>query len=232
MAAKIELPTAAHLTTSPPSPSSQKGAWQPPSASGQHLPCPSAVSCEDSNFSPAAVNSATAGFIYRFTGSGDPLGSLSLFLRNPRALQDSRTFSSLQATTGAALPRVIVCRAGRLSPPPLSATHLDEPRLPGPCPADCPLLTGAWGEVPTAPRPSARRAGFGHGDRPECAPSMSRQPGLAEPLWLWVGPPPVGCLSLLGPQAKQAADPVAVATGRFRHVTIQGFLNFHYFINI
>jgi hypothetical protein len=79
MAAKIELPTAAHLATSPPSPSSQKGAWQPPSASGQHLPCPDAVSCEDSNFSPAAVNSAIAAFIYRFTGSDDPLGSLSLY---------------------------------------------------------------------------------------------------------------------------------------------------------
>jgi hypothetical protein len=45
--------------------------------------------------------------------------------------------------------------------------------------------------------------------------------------WLGHPPPPQeGCLSLLGPQAKQAADPVAVATGQFRPITVQGFSNF------
>jgi hypothetical protein len=38
--ARVELSAVAHLTTSPPSPSSQKGARRPPSAPSEHLPLP------------------------------------------------------------------------------------------------------------------------------------------------------------------------------------------------
>jgi hypothetical protein len=66
--------------------------------------------------SPTVVNSATAGILRRFTGSGDPLGSLCSS-RNPDALRVSHAFSSLQVTTGAALSRVTGHRADHFLPP-------------------------------------------------------------------------------------------------------------------
>jgi hypothetical protein len=37
---------------------------------------------------------------------------------------------------------------------------------------------------------------------------------------------PASRLSLLGPQVKQAADPITVATGQFWPIIVQGILNF------
>jgi hypothetical protein len=52
------------------------------------FPCPDIVSHVDSKLFPAAESSATVGIIYRFTDSGDHLGSLSLSTPQgtPRAL--------------------------------------------------------------------------------------------------------------------------------------------------
>jgi hypothetical protein len=72
----------------------------------------------------AAVNSATVGILRRFAGSGDPLGSLSLFPKKPWCVANhtglffsAGDHRSSPALPCPALPCVTVRHAGRLPLP-------------------------------------------------------------------------------------------------------------------
>jgi hypothetical protein len=82
---RVELPTAAYLTTSPPPLSNQIVVRRPPSASGEHLPRPYAVSHADSNLSPPRVNSLTVGILIDLPAPVT-LTPLSLFFKKPRCV--------------------------------------------------------------------------------------------------------------------------------------------------